>query len=319
MNLTALENLNIPIARQASLSDFTTFRLGGKCPALLTCRTPEQLKDTIEFCIQGNIPFILIGSGSNLLVSDDGIDSYVIRYLSEEPLIEREGNCLIVSAGTLLDDLVQYAAECGLEGLNSMTGIPGTVGGAVVGNAGAFGNQVGDVVKMVHVFDQSGHPKELSARNLQFAYRDSIFKKTKDIIVSVRLFLKPGNKISLQKERDKILALRREKHPDLSVYPCAGSFFRNIEPTSNAEKREAAGSFLERAGAMKLRSGGAKIFEHHANIIFKSQGCRAQDVFDLSLEMARAVKAKFDLDLIREARFVGKFSGMPENVQDIIW
>ena len=86
---------------QASLSDFTTFRLGGKCLALLTCRTPEQLKDTIGFYIQENIPFILIGSGSNLLISDDGVDSYVIRYLSEEPLIEREGNCLFVSASTL--------------------------------------------------------------------------------------------------------------------------------------------------------------------------------------------------------------------------
>ena len=319
MNLTALENLNIAVDYQVSLSDFTTFRLGGTCPTLLTCRTPQQLKHAVEFCVQEQIDYILIGIGSNLLVSDDGIDGYVIRYVSEESLIERDGDDLIVSASTLLDDLVGYAATSGLEGLNSLTGIPGTVGGAVVGNAGAFGKQVGDVVKTLQVLDRNGHLKELKAADLQFAYRSSVLKATHDIVVSLRVSLKAGDQRSLQKERDRILALRREKHPDLNIYPCAGSFFRNIEPTSNAGKREAAGSFLEGAGAIQLRSGGARVFEHHANMIYKSQGCRAQDVFDLSVEMARAVKTKFDIDLVREVRFVGKFSGMPDGINDIIW
>ena len=131
--------------------------------------------------------------------------------------------------------------------------------------------------------------------------------------------MKPGDQKSLQKKRDEVLALRREKHPDLDDFPCAGSFFRNIEPTSKAGKREAAGWFLEQSGVMKLSSGGARIFERHANIIFKSQGCRAQDVFDLSAQMARVVKDKFDLNLIREVRFVGKFDGMPEDIKNVIW
>jgi len=105
----------------------------------------------------------------------------------------------------------------------------------------------------------------------------------------------------------------------MSVYPCAGSFFRNIEPTSKAGKREAAGWFLEQAGALDLSSGGAKVFEHHANMIYKSQGCRAQDVYELSTQMTKAVKDKFDLDLVREVSFVGKFNGMPKDVQGIIW
>lgn len=319
MHLNGLENLNISIQHQTPLSDFTSFQLGGNCSALLTCRTPEELQNVLQFCAHKKTSFILIGSGSNLLVSDKGINCHVIRFVSDKPLIEREGDDLIVSASTLLDDLVSYAMENSLEGINSMTGIPGTVGGAVVGNAGAFGKQIGDVVKCVNILDQEGLSKQLPACDLNFSYRNSIFKTTKDIVVSVQLSLKPGDKRSLSKERDEIFALRKERHPDPNVCPCAGSFFRNIEPTSNAGRREAAGWFLEQAGAMQMQSGGAKIFEHHANIIYKSQGCRAQDVFDLSAAMAQAVKSKFDLDLIREVRFVGEFDGMPEGVKNIIW
>jgi len=316
LNLTALENLDADIQYKAALSDFTTFHLGGNCPALLTCRTPQQLEHVVQICIQENLKFILIGGGSNLVVSDEGIDCYVIRYVSETPTIERQGDDLIVSASTLLDDLVKYAVENSLEGLNCASGIPGTVGGAIVGNAGAFGQQVGDVINTVCTLDKMGKEKELSVQNLGFTYRNSILKQTGDIVLSARFSLKPGDQAALQKRRDEILALRREKHPS---GPCAGSFFRNIEPTSKAEKRQAAGWFLDQVEAKKLTSGGAKICEKHANIIVKSQDCRAQDVFELSKQMARLVKDKFDLDLVREVRFVGKFKGMPADVKDTIW
>lgn len=319
MNLTAFENLGVAVQPDASLSEYTTFRLGGKCPAVIICGTPEQLRQTLQFCAQEEIRFILIGSGSNLLVSDDGIDQHVIRYVSEKPLIEREDNDLVVAGSALVDDLAKYTVENGLEGLTYMTGIPGTVGGAVVGNAGAFGKQIGDVTKTVSVIDGTGNSKKISASDLGFTYRNSILKKTNDIVVSVRLSLEAGDQKSLQKERDEILALRREKHPDVHIHPCAGSFFRNIEPTSSASRREAAGWFLEQAGAKQLQSGGAKIFDNHANIIYKSQDCRAQDVYDLSNKMTHAVKDKFDIDLIREVRFVGKFDGMPADIKMTIW
>lgn len=323
MNLAALENFDVDVQYRALLSDFTTFRLGGSCPAVLTCRTPQQLEGVVQFCIQENLKFILIGGGSNLVVSDGGIDSYVIRYASSKPLIEHQGDNLISAASTLLDDLSKYAVENGLEGLNCATGIPGTVGGAIVGNVGAFGKQIGDVVKSIKILrpNQSGVSaiKEIGARELEFTYRNSILKKSGNIVVSAHFSLKSGDKAALRKERDEILSLRREKHPDLETHPCAGSFFRNIEPTSKAGKRQAAGWFLEQAGGKELTSGGAKIFEKHANIIVKSRGCHAQDVFELSKQMSQLVKDKFDIDLIREVRFVGKFNGMPEDVADVIW
>ena len=319
MDLTPLKDFGITIQTQPLLSDFTTFRLGGYCPALLTCQTEEQLEFTVWFLARKNLKFILIGSGSNLVVSDEGVDHYVIRYVSDVPLIERQGEDLIVSGSTMLDDLVQHAVKCSLAGLNDMSGIPGTVAGAVLGNAGAFGKQVGDVISVVYAFDHNGEKKELYPQDLGFTYRNSNLRQSRDIIASVRFSLTPGNRGELQNRRDEIIKLRQEKHPDMSVYPCAGSFFRNIEPTSKAGKREAAGWFLEEAGALRLSSGGAKVFEHHANMIYKSQGCRAQDVFDLSAQMAKAVKDKFNLDLVREVSFVGKFNGMPEDIQDIIW
>lgn len=319
LDLAVLENFDIAVQHQAPLSDFTTFRLGGICPAVLTCRTPDQLQYIIQLCAEENIKFILIGGGSNLVVSDSGIDCHVIRYISETPLIERSGNDLIVSASTSLDALAKAAAEGGLEGLNCTAGIPGTVGGAIVGNAGAFGRQIGDIVKNICVIDSSGVKKELRGDELGFAYRYSILKETGDIVVSACFSLAPGNPTSLLEERDQILAARRAKHPDLVTTPCAGSFFRNIEPTSDAGKRQAAGWFLDQAGGRSLTSGGAKIFSKHANIIIKSENCSAQDVYELSGRMARLAKDKFNLSLIREVRFVGKFDGMPVDVTDVIW
>ena len=319
MDLRSLESLGIVVCQETPLSDFTTFRLGGNCPALILCQSPEQIQKVISCLVFEDLPFLVIGSGSNIVVSDRGIDQYVVRYASEVPLIERDGHDLIVSGSTTLDALAQYAGEHGLEGLSDMNGIPGTVAGAVIGNAGAFGKQVGDVVTSVHVLDRGGRKFERLPAELGFSYRYSNLKKTRDIIVSVRFSLFPGDTDALQRRREEVLKIRREKHPDLSVFPCAGSFFRNIEPTSKAGKREAAGWFLEQAGALTMSLGGAKVFERHANMIYKSEGCRAQDVYELSRLMARAVKEKFGLDLVREVSFVGKFDDMPASVADIVW
>ena len=319
MELAVFENFDIAVVVQASLSDYTTFRLGGTCPVLLSCQTPDQLEQAIKHCNDANIQYILIGGGSNLVVSDQGTDRYVIRFVSPKPLIERREDDLIVSASTSLDALAKYAAENGLAGLGCTTGIPGTVGGAIVGNAGAFGRQIGDVVKWVRVIDSQGVKKEFLRADLGFTYRNSILKTTGDIVVSARLSLKPGDRTSLLNEREQILKTRSEKHPDLSVDPCAGSFFRNIEPTSDAGKRQAAGWFLDQAGGKDLACGGAKIYPKHANIIVKSENCRAQDVYELSEQMKQLAKDKFDLDLVREVRFVGKFDGMPGDITDIIW
>ncbi len=300
----------------APLSAYTTFQLGGPCNSLIECATPDELIQTVQKLKKENTPFLLIGGGSNIVVSDHGLNTNIIRYLSPTPLIERNGNDITVSASTILDDLALFCVDEGLEGLNYTTGIPGTVGGAVVGNAGAWGKQVGDVLKSALVLDEQCKIKTVGPDYFAFSYRHSRLKETNEIIVSITLVVTPGDPVSLAQERAEILKKRSEKHPRLSTHPCAGSFFRNIEPTSKAERRQAAGWFLEQAGGKNLKVGGAYIFEKHANIIIKGPNASAQDVHDLHLKMIDVVKEKFGLQLIREVRFAGKFNNrLPPSLQ----
>ena len=159
----------------------------------------------------------------------------------------------------------------------------------------------------------------MGPEGLGFKYRYSDLKCSNDIVVEATLELKSGDKDALLKEREEILQTRKEKHPDLTKEPCAGSFFRNIEPTSAAGKREAAGWFLDQAGGKELKAGGAYIFDKHANIIIKGDHCTAKDVFDLSQKMAALAKDKHDLELVREVRFVGNIPDKPGDTTDIIW
>ena len=293
------------------LAQFTTFQLGGPCRCLMECATPDALLSAVRQLARENTHFLLIGGGSNLVISDAGIDTVVIRYASPTPLIERDGDNVRVAASTELDALALFTVEEGLEGLIYTCGIPGTVGGAVVGNAGAWGKQVGDVLKSAVILDKQGNTKMVGPGYFSFSYRHSRLKETDDIILEATFGLKSSDPIALANERAQILRARAEKHPKLTTHPCAGSFFRNIEPSSKAGQRQAAGWFLEQAGGKNLNSGGARIFDQHANIIIKGPHCTAQDVYDLHLKMIGLVKNKFGLTLKREVRFAGKFNHAP--------
>ncbi len=212
-----------------------------------------------------------------------------------------------MSGDTLLDDLAVFTIEHEVGDLSYCTGIPGTVGGGITGNAGAFGRQMGDHLVSVELLGLDGKVRTVLHDELEFAYRHSKLKETGEIVLSATFNLLAAEKSVMQAERDRILEFRREHHPDWHKEPCAGSFFRNIEPTSAVERRKAAGYFLQEAGAHLFRVGGARLYEKHANIIVADKGCTAQDVWELSGKMAAAVKDKFGIELVREVRFLGKF------------
>lgn len=300
----------------APLSDCSTFQLGGPARRLIHCVTPADAKDILRDLIHRQIPYVLIGGGSNLLISDAGVDTVVVRYVTDEPGIEVKGSILQVTGATLLDHLARVAVERGLDGLTMCSGIPGTVGGAIAGNAGAFGRQIGDVVESVELLAPSGRVIPVSADDLAFAYRRSALQSSGAAVLSVRLQCRPGKRDALRAERDAILTLRREKHPDWRRKPCIGSIFRNLEPTSAAGRRQAAGWFLEQSGAKDLRCGGAFVFPRHANIIVKGPTGTAEDVYQLIQDMAMAVKKRFGLELQREVRFLGRFKQAPEAPPD---
>lgn len=295
--------MNIPLA------PYTTFQLGGNCRELIACRDSSSLQRTVQKLIHDRTPYVLIGGGSNLLISDEGVDVVVVRYFSEEPIVAVDGKSVEVSGSTILDHLVRAMVDRELDGVTTCSGIPGTVGGAIVGNAGAFGKQIGDVLESVELMNEKGDLYRANRSDLAFAYRRSRLQQSGEVVLSARLRLEGGDRTRLLEERESILALRREKHPDWRREPCIGSIFRNVEPTSAAGRRQAAGWFLEEAGAKSLRVGGAYVYPKHANIIIKGEGGTAQDVFELSQQMAQTVRDRFDFELEREVRYLGRFAG----------
>ncbi len=296
------------VVPDAPMRNYTTFKLGGSCPALIDCPTPDVLQEAAQVLADAGVEFLVIGQGSNLLVSDEGIPCVVLRYCTEkQPDIVFDRCRVLVSGNSLLDDLARLTIEKGLGDVSFCSGIPGTVGGAIVGNAGAFGQQIGDVVESVRLMDPDGSTREVSSEEMEFEYRSSALKLSDAVVLDAVLKLKPAERETMERERERILELRRAKHPDWKSTPCAGSVFRNIEPTSAAERRQAAGWFLEQAGAKDLRVGGARLFEKHANIIIAEPAATASDVYQLSEQMRETVRDMFGFDLVREIKLLGAF------------
>ena len=305
MAADAQSGIRIP---NTPMRDVTTFQLGGPCRCRVDCDRPESLLQTLrEFTASGESP-VVIGGGSNLLVSDAGLDSPVIRYVRDTLDVQRQGSEVEVDGCAPLAALADWSVEEGLAGLVFATGIPGTVGGAIAGNAGAFGEQMADRLASLRVADRQGRVRVADPLEFAFHYRTSSFRDCGDLVVSARFILRPGDRGALRAERDRILAFRLDRHPDWKTLPTAGSFFRNIEPTSAASRRQAAGWFLDQVGARDLRVGGAAVFHKHANILVKADpSCTARDVLELSRRMAEAVWARFQFRLVPEVRTLGVF------------
>ena len=203
MDFSFLKDLPVDVKPNARLSEYTTFRLGGKCRCLISCREPDHLEAVIERLSLKKVKFILIGGGSNLLASDGGVDCVVVRYFSS-PFISQTDTAVFVSGATLLDDLARFAVTQSLEGMSFATGIPGTVGGAIVGNAGAFGKQVGDILESVWLINQSGKKYEAKLQDLKFQYRHSVLKETGEIVLAAKFNLKRGDKTIFAKKPPNI-------------------------------------------------------------------------------------------------------------------
>ena len=300
------EKYGVEAIQSAEMRDYTTLRLGGPCRAMIFCGDSQAFADVARDLQAAGEPFLTIGSGSNLLVSDQGITEMVLRYVSTQPEISAVEDGIRVGAGTLLSDLCTYAIERDIDNFTYCVGIPGTVGGAVAGNAGAFGRQIGDELLSAEVLDFDGKIKMLVAEELEFAYRDSILKHSDGLLLAATFKTTPGRSEEILHQAREFMQISRDRHPDYRAVPTAGSFFRNIEPSSAAERRQAAGWFLEQSGAYEMRFGGARVFEKHANIIINdSPDCSASDVLDLATAMHQAVKDKFGIDLQREVKVIG--------------
>jgi UDP-N-acetylmuramate dehydrogenase len=205
------------------LKNITTLNIGGPASKFVEVQDPNELLEAIQYAKDNNLEYLVIGGGSNLLVSDEGVDKLILK--NEILGIEYQGNSLKVKSGIILQDLVDYSITHGLYGLQKMTGIPGSLGGAVYGNAGAYGQTISDHLTEIIAFNGE-KIVTLTKADCDFNYRDSIFKKNYYIILEVKFELTPTDSETLKKEAEEVLSKRLVKYPP--GIKCPGSFFKNI-------------------------------------------------------------------------------------------
>ena len=294
------ETIGTPVRLDAPLSDYTTFRIGGPARYLCVARSGEQLAKCLEAARESDVAFQVLGGGSNVLFDDGGFDGLVVVVGTGR--VEVEGTTIWAEAGAPLSDVVDLACRAGLSGLAHAAGIPGTVGGALCGNAGAYGKAIGDRLVEAVVLSRDGtERRRVGPEELALGYRTSALKTTEDIVESISIELEEGDQATIWQEVGEVLERRRERLPEPSA-ACAGSFFKNLPPPRPGEHRTAAGKLLDECGCKGLRVGDAQVFERHANIIVNVGRATAREVLRLAAEMRRRVEERFDVTLEPEVK-----------------
>lgn len=301
------------VIEQAPLTQYTRFGIGGPARFLVDASTETALIATIHALTQNRESFAIIGGGSNLVAADNGYPGVIVRYTHSD--IQVDGTRVCAAAGVVLQNLVDLTIEKGLRGIDTMTGIPGWVGGAIYGNAGAYGHSVQECVESVRFFDGST-VQEAGNRECEFTYRESIFKRHKDwIILSCALRLEPGEHAALLADATKIRQIRDAKYPP--TMRCAGSIFKNLLFDRLPESVQAhvpahvvregkvpSAYFLEQAGAKGMARGGVRVAGYHANLIYNEGNGTAEQVRELIGELKTRVREQFGLELEEEVQYV---------------
>jgi UDP-N-acetylmuramate dehydrogenase len=294
--------IGAPIRRNAPLSEYTTFRIGGPATYLCVVRSTEQVLRALLIAKKKDVRCLVLGQGSNVLIADEGFDGLVVVYRANR--IEVEGTRIWTEGGTRFVRLVEVAARHGLAGLGFAAGIPGTVGGALYGNAGAYGRAIGDLLEEAVVIAADGSRRRtLRQEALGLDYRTSSLRSTGELVESLTLRLEEGDRPALWQEIEENLDHRRKRLPPPSL-GSAGSFFKNLAPPSPGAHRLAAGQLLDECGCKGLRVGDAEVYEKHANIIVNRGHATAKQVVTLAMEMQRRVRERFDRQLVPEVKIM---------------
>ena len=309
--LSAIPNVQLFV--NAPLSRYTRFEIGGPARMLADVSTVAALAETLRLSKASGTPHAMIGGGTNLIVDDEGFAGVVTRYVAKN--IEIDGLRVRVEAGAMLQDLVDKTIDAGLRGLETMTGIPGWVGGAIYGNAGAYGHSIQESIESVRFFDGST-TRELCADKLAFSYRNSVFKSFKDwVVLDAVLLLNKADPSELRATAGGILKIRNEKYPP--TMKCAGSIFKNLmladlpSGVTVPEKVVREGKvpsayFLEVAGAKGLAIGGLRVADYHANLIYNEGGGTARDLWHLIETLKVGVWEKCGVRLEEEVQSIRK-------------
>lgn len=296
------------------MSRFTRFGIGGPADLYAETGDVEAFTAAVDVARASGLATMVIGGGTNLIVSDAGFRGVVLRYRGDA--LQTNGNCVTAGAGAVLQDLVEFTVDRGLKGLETLAGIPGSVGAAVYGNAGAYGHSISERVVSVRFYD-GRRARTFTAAECEFRYRESIFKRRKDwIIFSAELALEASDAVALRRTAGDILKVRNEKFP--VTMKCAGSVFKNLIvkelPTELAaglpssvvrEGKAPAAWFLEQVGAKGVRRGDIRVAEYHANLIYNAGAGTAADLKALIQDLKARVRSRFGIELEEEVQYVG--------------
>jgi len=297
---------------QEPLRHHTTLRIGGPADFFFAARTQDALVAALQAAHELELPHFLLGGGSNALVSDDGFRGLVIHNAIEG--IEFDGTAAQVGCGTDFLEFIYACRDHELSGLEFAAGIPGSVGGALYGNAGCYGQDIGSFTVDCTIASLDGSQVVTRpAAWFQFAYRDSRLKREPWVLLSCVLQLRRGERAAIQAVIDEKLEIRRVKHPQWRVEPTAGSYFKNLPPGfqvpglphSPGTQRIPAGALLDACGVRGLRVGDAAVYAKHANIIVNAGRATARDVLELAEIMKARVREKFGVELEEEVMFLG--------------
>lgn len=281
------------------MSGHTTFRIGGPAEVFVSVSNEQEIVNLIELLKERSIPYFIIGKGSNLLVSDKGYQGVIIEIGSTYSGLHILGNEIIAKAGTPMSKLSHDAMEQGLTGLEFASGIPGTVGGGIIMNAGAYGGEMAQIAYRVKVLTKEGEIKTLSNTEMEFSYRNSIAKREGYIVLQAEFKLHEGNQEVIDGIMRDLNMKRRDKQP--LEYPSAGSTFKR--PEGNY-----AGKLIADAGLKGYSVGGAQVSEKHAGFLINKDHATADDMYTLIIEVKQKVFEQFGITLEPEVIFLGDFA-----------
>lgn len=284
------------ITVDSPMSEHIYFRVGGPADILVTPVNEEQVVNTLKLCREYNVPYFILGNGSNILVKDGGISGVVIKF-NKLNKITTEGNCVTAQSGALLKDVSKAALENNLRDFEFACGIPGSIGGAVFMNAGAYDGEMAHVIKSARVIDENCNIKNLTKEELELGYRSSIVMKKGYVVIEATVELESGEYASIKDKIDDLTNRRESKQP--LEYPSAGSTFKRPEGYF-------AGKLIQDSGLKGFSIGGAAVSEKHSGFVINKGGATAKDVLDVIAHVQKTVKENFDVELHTEVRIIGR-------------
>lgn len=294
--LARLKAASANVKTEEPMKRHTTFQVGGAADYFVTPENSRELKAVLALCREEAIPFFILGNGSNLLVGDSGYRGVIVHIGRPMAELSIEGTTITAGAGVTLARLAQAAMEAGLTGLEFASGIPGTLGGALVMNAGAYGGEMAQVVKNASILTKTGEERRLSLTELQFGYRTSAILREEYLALGAELNLQPGDKAEIKKTMEELAAKRREKQP--LEYPSAGSTFKRPQG-------HFAAALIDQCGLKGRAVGGAQVSEKHAGFLINRGGATCADVLELADQVRQEVLRQTGVELELEIRVLG--------------